>query len=201
MQFPLNRSILGCGTENSVQAASQHRGPLTRCLIEVPPACAARLCCVLPPQVLHRRQPAASPPTAPGTGAPREHCEKCGGRVRQPRGHLTGCLWEVPPASACRGRRSLPRSGACRLRARHGVASEADCTQGALRKMRRQGAATPGASHRVSVGGAPSLCLPRPPHTAPLRRLPPAPPPCALVSSPEKVITVQCQNSCNLQYV
>ena len=66
--------------------------------------------------------------------------------------------------------------------------------------MRRQGAATPGAPHRVSVGGAPSLCLPRLPRTAPLRRLPPAPPPCALVSSPEKVITVQCQNSCKLQY-
>ena len=74
-------------------------------------------------------------------------------------------------------------------------------TQGALRKMRRQGVATPGAPHRVSVGGAPSLCLPRPPHTAPLRRLPPAPPPCALVSSPEKVITVQCQNSCNLSSI
>ena len=73
-------------------------------------------------------------------------------------------------------------------------------TQGALQKMRRQGAVTPGAPHRVSVGGAPSHCLPRPPHTAPLRRLPPAPPPCALVSSPEKVITVQCRNSCNLQF-
>ncbi len=35
--------------------------------------------------------------------APREHRGKCGGRARQPRGPLTGCLWDVPPASACRG--------------------------------------------------------------------------------------------------
>ena len=46
-------------------------------------------------------------------------------------------------------------------------------TQGAPRKMRRQGAATPGATHRVSVGVAPSIRLPRQPRTAPLRRLPP----------------------------
>ena len=39
--------------------------------------------------------------------------------------------------------------------------------------MRRQGAATPGATHRVSVGVAPSIRLPRQPRTAPLRRLPP----------------------------
>jgi hypothetical protein len=30
--------------------------------------------------------------------APREHCGKCGGRARQPRGQLTGCLWELPPS-------------------------------------------------------------------------------------------------------
>ena len=59
MQFPLNRSIIGFGTENSIQVASQPRGSLTRCLIEVPPACAARLCCVLPPQAQHHRQPPA----------------------------------------------------------------------------------------------------------------------------------------------
>ena len=45
-------------------------------------------------------------------------------------------------------------------------------TQGAPRKMRRQGAATPGPTHRVSVGCAPSLRLPGQPRTAPLRRLP-----------------------------
>jgi hypothetical protein len=38
--------------------------------------------------------------------------------------------------------------------------------------MRRQGAATPGAAHRVYVGCAPSLLLPRQPRTAPLKRLP-----------------------------
>ena len=47
--------------------------------------------------------------------APREHRGKCGGRARQPRGPLTGCLWDVPPASACRGSRTPPRSGAFRL--------------------------------------------------------------------------------------
>ena len=46
--------------------------------------------------------------------------------------------------------------------------------------MQLQGAATPGSTHRVSVGCAPSLRLPRQPHTAPLRRLPPAPLPSAL---------------------
>ena len=51
--------------------------------------------------------------------------------------------------------------------------AQAEGTQGAPRKMRRQGAATPEATHRVSVGGAPSVCLPRQPHTAPLKRLPP----------------------------
>jgi hypothetical protein len=79
----------------------------------------------------------------------------------------------VPPASACRGSRTPPRSNACRLTNRHGGAREAEGTQGAPRKMRRQGAATPGATHRVSVGGAPSLRLPRQPHTALLKRLPP----------------------------
>ena len=49
----------------------------------------------------------------------------------------------------------------------------AEGTQGAPRKMRRQGAATPEATHRVSVGVAPSIRLPRQPRTAPLRRLPP----------------------------
>ena len=39
--------------------------------------------------------------------------------------------------------------------------------------MRRQGAATPGATHRVSVRVALSIRLPRQPRTAPLRRLPP----------------------------
>jgi hypothetical protein len=89
--------------------------------------------------------------------APREHCGKCGGRARQPRGPLTGCLWELPPAFACRGSHAPPRSGACRLTARHGGANSAQGTQGAPRKMRRQGAATPGSTHRVSVGCAPSL--------------------------------------------
>ena len=51
--------------------------------------------------------------------------------------------------------------------------AQAEGTQGAPRKMRRQGAATPGATHRVSVGVAPSIRLPRQPRTAPLRRLPP----------------------------
>jgi hypothetical protein len=105
--------------------------------------------------------------------APREHCGKCGGRARQPRGQLTGCLWELPPAFACRGSHAPPRSGACRLTARHGGANSAQGTQGAPRKMRRQGAATPGATHRMSVGCAPSIRLPRQPRTAPLRRLPP----------------------------
>jgi hypothetical protein len=47
--------------------------------------------------------------------APREHRGKCSGRAQQPRGPLTGCLWDVPPASACRGSRTPPRSGACHL--------------------------------------------------------------------------------------
>ena len=34
--------------------------------------------------------------------------------------------------------------------------------------MPRQGAATPGPTYRVSVGGVPSLRLPRQPHSAPL---------------------------------
>jgi hypothetical protein len=112
--------------------------------------------------------------------APREHRGKCGGRARQPRRQLTGCLWELPPAFACRGSHAPPRSGACRLTARHGGANSAQGTQGAPRKMQRQGAATPGSTHRVSVGCAPSLRLPRQPQTAPLRRLPPAPLPIAL---------------------
>jgi hypothetical protein len=58
------------------------------------------------------------------------------------------------------------------LTARHGGANLAEGTHGALRKMRRQGAATPGPTHRVSVGCAPSLRLPGQPRTAPLRRLP-----------------------------
>jgi hypothetical protein len=41
--------------------------------------------------------------------------------------------------------------------------------------MRRQGAATPGPTHRMSAGCVPSLRLPRQSHTAPLRRLQPAP--------------------------
>ena len=90
------------------------------------------------------------------------------------RGQLTGYLWELPPAFACRGSHAPPRSGACRLTARHGGANSAQGTQGAPRKMQRQGAATPGSTHRVSVGCAPSLRLPRQPQTAPLRRLPPA---------------------------
>jgi hypothetical protein len=39
--------------------------------------------------------------------------------------------------------------------------------------MQQQGAATPVAAHRVYVGVAPSLRLPRQPHAAPLKRLPP----------------------------
>ncbi len=110
--------------------------------------------------------------------APREHRGKCGGRAWQPRGQLTGGLWEVPPAFACRGSRTPPRSSACRL-IRHGGANLAEGTQGAPRKMRRQGAATPGPTHRVSVGCAPSLRLPRQSHTSPLRYFPPAPMPSA----------------------
>jgi hypothetical protein len=132
--------------------------------------------------------------------APREHCRKCGGRARQPRGQLTGCLWELPPAFACRGSHAPPRSGACRLTARHGGANSAQGTQGAPRKMQRQGAATPGSTHRVSVGCAPSLRLPRQPHTAPLRRLPPAPLPSALRLKNNNNNDVQRQNSCKLQY-
>ena len=129
--------------------------------------------------------------------APREHRGKCGGRARQPRGQLTGCLWELPPAFACRGSHAPPRSGACRLTARHGGANSAQGTQGAPRKMQRQGAATPGSTHRVSVGCAPSLRLPRQPQTAPLRRLPPAPLPSALRLKNNN--NVQRQNSCNRQ--
>ena len=55
MQLLLNQSIIGCGTENGVQTVSQPRCPLTRCPSEVAAACAARLCCVLPPQSLHHR--------------------------------------------------------------------------------------------------------------------------------------------------
>ena len=47
--------------------------------------------------------------------APREHRGKCSSRARQPRGPLTGCLWDVPPASACRGSRKPPRSCAGHL--------------------------------------------------------------------------------------
>jgi len=61
--------------------------------------------------------------------APREHREKCGGRAQQPRGPLTGCLWDVPPASACRGSRTPPHSGACRLTARHGSAHSGEGTK------------------------------------------------------------------------
>jgi len=131
---------------------------------------------------------------------PREHRGKCGGRARQPRGQLTGCLWELPPAFACRGSHAPPRSGACRLTARHGGANSAQGTQGAPRKMQRQGAATPGSTHRVSVGCAPSLRLPRQPQTAPLRRLPPAPLPSALRLKNNNNNNVQRQNSCNRQY-
>ena len=67
--------------------------------------------------------------------------------------------------------------------------------------MQRQGAATPGSTHRVSVGCAPSLRLPRQPHTAPLRRLPPAPLPSALRRKSVMIIMVQRQNSCKLQYL
>jgi len=131
--------------------------------------------------------------------APREHRGKCGGRARQPRGQLTGCLWELPPAFACRGSHAPPRSGACRLTARHGGANSAQGTQGAPRKMQRQGAATPGSTHRVSVGCAPSLRLPRQPQTAPLRRLPPAPLPSALRLKNNNNNNVQRQSSCNRQ--
>jgi hypothetical protein len=127
---------------------------------------------------------------------PREHRGKCGGRARQPRGQLTGCLWELPPAFACRGSHAPPRSGACRLTARHGGANSAQGTQGAPRKMQRQGAATPGSTHRVSVGCAPSLRLPRQPQTAPLRRLPPAPLPSALRLKNNNNNNVQRQNLC-----
>ena len=128
---------------------------------------------------------------------PREHRGKCGGRARQPRGQLTGCLWELPPSFSCRGSHAPPRSGACRLTARHGGAHSAQGTQGAPRKMQRQGAATPGSTHRVSVGCAPSLRLPRQPQTAPLRRLPPAPLPIALRLKNNNNNDVQRQNSCN----
>jgi hypothetical protein len=101
---------------------------------------------------------------------PREHRGKCGGRARQPRGQLTGCLWELPPSFSCRGSHAPPRSGACRLTARHGGANSAQGTQGAPLKMQRQGAATPGSTHRVSVECPPILRLPRQPHTAPLER-------------------------------
>jgi hypothetical protein len=73
------------------------------------------------------------------------------------------------------GSRAPPLSSACRLTARHGGADSAEGTQGAPWKIRRQGAATASATHRVSVGCAPSLRLPRQSHTAPLNRLPPAP--------------------------
>jgi hypothetical protein len=51
--------------------------------------------------------------------APREHRGKCGGRARQPRGPLTGCLWEVgggvPTTFACICSCTPPRSSAFRL--------------------------------------------------------------------------------------
>ena len=128
---------------------------------------------------------------------PREHRGKCGGRARQPRGQLTGYLWELPPAFACRGSHAPPRSGACRLTARHGGANSAQGTQGAPRKMQRQGAATPGSTHRVSVGCAPSLRLPRQPHTAPLRRLPPAPLRSALRRKSDNKLVQQNSSNCN----
>ncbi len=42
----------------------------------------------------------ASDRTGPRRKAPREHRGKCCGRAQQPRGQLTGCLWELPPAFA-----------------------------------------------------------------------------------------------------
>jgi hypothetical protein len=105
--------------------------------------------------------------------APREYRGKCGDRARQPRGPLNGCLDELRPTSACSGSRTPPRSSACRLTARHRGAREEEGTQGAPRKMRQQGAATPEPAHRVSMGVLTSLRLPLQSHTAPLKRLPP----------------------------
>ena len=47
---------------------------------------------------------------------------------------------------------------------------------------------SPGSTHRVSVGCAPSLRLPRQPQTAPIRRLPPAPLP---VNHPAPVVCLE----------
>ena len=50
-----------------------------------------------PTHLLARRLPQPSPLAMAAQiwrKAPMEHCGKCGGRARQPRGPLTGCLWE-----------------------------------------------------------------------------------------------------------
>ena len=61
--------------------------------------------------------------------APREHRGKCGRRTRQPRGQLTGCLWDVPLASSCRCSSTQPRSSACCLAARHGGTNSVEGTR------------------------------------------------------------------------
>ncbi len=63
--------------------------------------------------------------------------------------------------------------------------------EGGPRKMRWQGVATPGPTHRVSVGVAHSLRLPLQSHTDPLRRLPPAPLPRALLRGRQMMMMVQ----------
>ena len=119
--------------------------------------------------------------TALGSGGrhPGSTAENAAAGRGNPGGNSQGVCGRCPQRSLAAAAAHRPAQ-ALAASPRHGRANSAEGTQGAPRKMRRQGAATPGPTHRVSVGCAPSLRLPRQSHTAPLRRFPPAPLPSAL---------------------
>ena len=97
--------------------------------------------------------------------APREHRGKCGRRTRQPRGQLTGCLWDVPLASSCRCSSTQPRSSACCLAARHAAPIQWKAP-GSTAENAAAGRGNPGA-HSLGVCGMcpqPPLALAVAPH-------------------------------------
>ena len=145
--------------ENGRSAARQPRGPLTRCLPEVPPASAR----------LRRRAPAAPPPRKPTSS---EH-QREGALGRQKTGVPAGAEPAnpgapspgvyprcPPPQLASAG--ALPRHR--RLASPPRASTSAKAPSGGKRRAyrREQSPPTPGPPHQVSTRGAPRLSSPPP---------------------------------------
>ena len=137
----------------------QLRGLVTQCLSEATRAWAALRRCPRPPQ--HPRGAAPARQHAIEAEGTWVYAENGRSAARQPRGPLTRCIPEVPPASD-HLRRRAPAAPPPRkpTSSEHHAKAPSGCKRRAYR--REQSPPTPGPPHQVSTRGAPRLSSPPP---------------------------------------